>query len=203
MPPFFDPGPIDHPAIPVFVAGVNPKMCRLAGSMADGLHAHPFHSRRYLSDVVVPAVAEGATREGRDRREIEVSSTVLVATGRDQCELDMAVEEVRQQIAFYASTPGYSRVMELHGWGDAREALSRLAARKRWDDMGECVTDDMVDTFALVCDRQQLPARLLDKYEGLLDRLTLYKPFGAETDTSFWADFARGFDALRAREDDK
>ena len=44
MTPFFNPGPIQHPRIPVFIAGVNPWMCRMAGEVCDGLHVHPFHS---------------------------------------------------------------------------------------------------------------------------------------------------------------
>src|SRR5690606_15652115 len=59
MTPFFDPGPIDHPQIPIYTAGVNERMCRLAGEISDGFHAHPFHTRRYLSDVVIPAIEDG------------------------------------------------------------------------------------------------------------------------------------------------
>ena len=48
MTPFFNPGPIEHPNVPIFIAGTNPFLCRLAGELADGLHVHPFHSVKYI-----------------------------------------------------------------------------------------------------------------------------------------------------------
>src|SRR5262245_48160343 len=42
MTPFFNPGPIAHPRVPVYLAGVNEHMCRVAGEVGDGLHVHPF-----------------------------------------------------------------------------------------------------------------------------------------------------------------
>ena len=68
MTPFFDPGPIDHPQIPVYLAGVGAGMTRLAGEVADGLIVHPMHSRAYLADVVLPAGGgrpAGASRSPR------------------------------------------------------------------------------------------------------------------------------------------
>src|SRR3990172_4242192 len=44
MTPFFNPGPISHPAIPIFIAGVNTGLARLAGSLCQGYHVHPYHS---------------------------------------------------------------------------------------------------------------------------------------------------------------
>jgi alkanesulfonate monooxygenase SsuD/methylene tetrahydromethanopterin reductase-like flavin-dependent oxidoreductase (luciferase family) len=57
MSPFFNPGPIEHPSIPVYIAGVNPALCRLAGEWADGFVAHPYHSAEYLRQVVRPEIA--------------------------------------------------------------------------------------------------------------------------------------------------
>ncbi len=67
MTPFFNPGPIDHPRIPVYLAAVNPYMCRLAGELGDGIHIHSFHSARYLREVIHPAVAEGRRASGARR----------------------------------------------------------------------------------------------------------------------------------------
>jgi probable F420-dependent oxidoreductase len=75
MTPFFNPGPIDHPDIPIYLAGVNTALCRVAGEIADGLHAHPYHSERYLREAVEPAVAAGASRAGRSRADIRISVT--------------------------------------------------------------------------------------------------------------------------------
>jgi probable F420-dependent oxidoreductase len=56
------PGPMPYPEIPIYLAAVRPWMLRAAGEVADGIHVHPFHSRRYLDEVIVPSVAQGARR---------------------------------------------------------------------------------------------------------------------------------------------
>jgi probable F420-dependent oxidoreductase len=187
MAPFFDPGPHDYPAIPIYTAGVNLRMCRLAGEVSDGFHVHPFHTRRYLQEVILPAIAEGATSTGRALSDVDVSSAIFVAAGDDQAELDTAIAFVRQQVSFYASTPSYAPVMDLHGWSDVREELSRLAVRKRWDEMAALVTDEMVAEFAIICTWNELPGRIDKKYGSLLDRVTLYQPFDPRQDQERWA----------------
>jgi probable F420-dependent oxidoreductase len=193
MAPFFDPGPHDYPEIPIYTAGVNLRMCRLAGEVSDGFHVHPFHTRRYLKEVVLNAISEGAAKAGRELSDVDVSCAIFVAAGDTQAEIDAGVGFVRQQVAFYASTPSYARVMDLHGWSAIREELSRLAVRKRWDEMGALVTDEMVSEFAIVCSWSELPQRIREKYEGLLQRVTLYKPFDPAQEQERWAGICAAF----------
>lgn len=177
MSPFFNPGPIPHPHIPIYVAGVNRGMCRLAGELCDGFHVHPFHSVRYLREVTLPTIEEGLRISGRRRGEMELVSSILVIPSDTEAEREEASHLVRQQIAFYASTPSYAPVMELHGWGDTRERLSRLAAKGRWGEMPSLVTDEMLDVFALSGTWEDLPGLIMTRYEGLLDRVMYYLPF--------------------------
>lgn len=193
MAPFFDPGPHDFPHIPIYTAGVNLRMCRLAGEVSDGFHVHPFHTRRYLREVVLPTIAEGAASAGRGLSGIDISSAIFVAAGDSQAEIDAAVQFVRQQVAFYASTPSYAPVMDLHGWSDTREKLSRLAVRKRWDEMGALISDEMAAEFAIICSWSELPGKIREKYEGILDRVTLYKPFDPTQDQERWASICAAF----------
>ena len=180
MTPFFNPGPIEHPQIPIYIAGVNPGLARLAGECADGFHAHPFHSRRYLSEVVQPGIAQGAVRAGRDRAQIKIATTAFVVT-RPEDELF-----VRAQIAFYASTPSYRAVMSLHGWDETAEKLRGLAARGEWSEMPGLISDEMLQTFAVVADRADLPAALSERYQGVADHLALYLPFIPGERDDFW-----------------
>ena len=177
MSPFFNPGPIPHPHIPIYVAGVNRGMCRLAGELCDGFHVHPFHSVRYLREVTLPTIEEGLRISGRRRGEMELVSSILVIPSDTEAEREEASHLVRQQIAFYASTPSYAPVMELHGWGDTRERLSRLAAKGRWGEMPSLITDEMLDVFALRGTWENLPGLIMTRYEGLLDRVMYYLPF--------------------------
>jgi probable F420-dependent oxidoreductase len=98
MSPVFDPGPIDHPDIPIYLAGVGAGMTRLAGEVGDGLIVHPLHSRSYLSDVVIPAVTDGARAVGRDPGDVTIAASVIVATNEEE------IAEARRTIGFYAST---------------------------------------------------------------------------------------------------
>lgn len=171
MSPFFNPGPIDHPQIPIYIAGVNEGLAKLAGEVCEGFHVHPFHSQRYLKEVILPAIEKGLDQEGRKREEIAVSATAFVATSPDEEAF------ARTQIAFYASTPSYRAVMALYGWMDIAERLSAHAARGEWEQMPALVTDDMLHEFCLVAKEEDLAAALKDRYAGLADRVALYATF--------------------------
>jgi probable F420-dependent oxidoreductase len=189
MSPFFDPGPIPHPAIPISIAGVNLGLCRLAGETADGFHVHPYHSVRYLKEVVRPAIAEGAARTGRPAEAVRVIVSAFAVTEPEQADF------VRSQIAFYASTPSYRPVMALHGWGETADELQALARRGEWGAMGARIAPEMLETFAVVVPPEELGAALAERYRGLAHRLSLYLPFTPGVQDEFWNRFlseARG-----------
>jgi probable F420-dependent oxidoreductase len=176
MTPFFTPPPFEG-AIPIYLAAVNPAMCRLAGEIADGLHVHPFHTPAYLREVILPAVAHGLRRGGREREALTVAVGVIIVPE----ERDAAARlEARRAIAFYGSTPSYRRVLAHHGWEDVGERLSRLAAAGRWEEMPVLISDEILETFAVVGDPGTIGARLRDRYADLADRLTPYRPFAPE-----------------------
>lgn len=187
MSPFFDPGPIEHPEIPIFLAGVNTGLAALAGEIAQGFHVHPFHTRRYLAEVLRPAIAGGARKAGRAVEDCAVSVTAFVAADEQERAF------VREQIAFYASTPSYLPVLALHGLEDLGEALSGLASRQRWAEMPALIDDTILDAVAVVASPADLPAALLERYRGLADRLTLYRPFRPEEQDGFWERLAAAF----------
>ena len=131
MTPFFNPGPIAHPKMPIYIAGVNPYMCRIAGEVCDGLHVHPFHSPKYLREYVHPAVEEGLRDSGRKRADFTYTTASFVVVG-DTATSRAGQESpaVKQQIAFYASTRTYEPVLEAHGWQDLTPALHREIGRR-------------------------------------------------------------------------
>jgi len=180
MTPFFSPGPIGAPRVPIFIAGVNTHLCRLAGELADGFHVHPLHTVKYLRELVLPAIEAGAAKSGRTRGEVQLAGSVFVIRS------DAEREAVRQQVAFYASTPSYRSVLGCHGWQDAGERLSRLAARGCWGDMPREVSDEMLEAFAVQAPPADLAGQLLQRYAGLLDRITLYTPFTPGEQEDMW-----------------
>jgi len=180
MSPFFNAGAIEHPNIPIYIAGVNTGLAKLAGELCEGFHAHPFHSVRYLQEVILPAIEEGAIKERRKRKEISVSVTAFVASTPE--EMNFA----RAQIAFYASTPSYRAVMALHGWSDVAEKLSTHAAKGEWAEMPMLISDEMLGEFCLIAEEDKLADELKKRYDGIADRLTLYIPFVPGERDEWW-----------------
>ncbi len=180
MSPFFNPGPIKNPTIPIYIAGVNTGLARLAGEIADGFLVHPFHSPQYLNEALLPAIEQGAARRERAWGDISVSATAFVVTSPEEETF------VRAQIAFYASTPSYRRVMALHGWEQTAEQLSALAARGEWVEMTSLIDDPMLETFAVIANASGLADALSSRYAGLVDRIALYKPFVPGEQDNFW-----------------
>ncbi|MEO0564005.1 MAG: TIGR03617 family F420-dependent LLM class oxidoreductase, partial [Chloroflexota bacterium] len=114
MTPFFNPGPIRVPEIPVYIAGVNEVLCRTAGEVANGFHVHPFHTAKYLRDFILPHIEAGAVSANRMLSDVERYCAVFVVTGADEAERKNNAIPVKSQIAFYASTPSYRAVMDMH-----------------------------------------------------------------------------------------
>ena len=186
MTPFFNPGPIDHPEIPVYIAGVNTRLARLAGELCDGFHVHPFHSPEYLRRTVKPAIAEGASEAGRSAEDVELATSVFVVSGGDEREISEAREAARSQISFYASTPTYRTVLEAHGWEEVGQRLGLLAREKKWREMPELVTDEMLGAFVVEAAPEELGPALEERYGELIDRVALYVPLVPGQRDDFW-----------------
>ena len=188
MSPFFNPGPIEHPEIPIYIAGVNQGLARLAGELCDGFHVHPFHTRSYLREVLLPAISEGAAKNGRQRGDVTLATSVFAATTPGEREF------CRQQVSFYASTPSYRPVLEHHGWLEVGEKLSALAARGQWTEMPALVSDEILAEFCTeAANPAELASVLQERYNGLADRMTLYLPFKPGEKDTFWAELAQQF----------
>jgi len=181
MSPFFNPGPIEHPDIPIYIAGVNTGLAKLAGELCQGFHVHPFHTPGYLREAILPAILDGVQKGGRAREDVVLATSVFAATSPEEREF------CRQQVSFYASTPSYRPVLEHHGWLEVGEKLSGLAARGQWSEMPVLITDEILNEF---CSQAATPAelaRLLKiRYQGLADRLALYLPYLPGEKDEFW-----------------
>ena len=182
MTPFFNPGPIPHPKIPIYVAGVNAYMCRMAGEVCDGLHVHPFHTAKYLREFVHPAVDEGLKASGRSRKEFAYATACFVIVGDTEQERAANAEAVRQQIAFYASTRTYEPVLAAHGWEGVGPELHRKSLEGDWKGMAKLITDEMLDAVAVSGTYETIGAKLRERNTGLLDRISLYQSYETAAD---------------------
>jgi probable F420-dependent oxidoreductase len=186
MTPFFNPGPIDHPEIPVYIAGVNTRLARLAGEICNGFHVHPFHSPEYVRRTVIPSIAEGAKQANRDPGQVTLATSVFTISAESEEEAAKQRESVRAQISFYASTPTYHTVLEAHGWEEAGEKLGTMAREKKWREMPALVTDEMLAAFAIEAAPDEIGPALRERYDGLMDRVALYLPFVPGERDEFW-----------------
>ncbi len=193
MTPFFNPGPIKHPKIPIYIAGVNQYMCRLAGEMCDGLHVHPFNSPKYLREFVHPAVEQGLHTSGRKRSDFTFTASVFSVIGDTEQELASARASVKQQLAFYASTRTYEPVLAAHGWQDLTPKLHRKSVEGDWKSMGELITDEMLETYAVTGTYADIAQRIQERYAGLLDRCNLYQPWQPGLDDPRWPALVKQF----------
>lgn len=171
MTDFFDPGPIDDPDIPIYLAGVNEYNVQLAGEVADGLCIHGFNTPKYTEEVLVPLVENGVERGGRSIDDVELVETPFVITGRTEEEMAESRKEVKDQIAFYGSTRTYHDVLEIHGWKDIGMELHELSKQDEWDEMRGLITDEMVDAFAIEAPIDEVADKIRTKYKGNTDRV--------------------------------
>jgi len=193
--PMFNPGPIEHPEIPIYIAGVNPRMCRAAGAVADGFHVHPMHSLSYIREVVQPEIDAGAKAAGREDANLTLYASVFAVTGDSEAERAEAEREVRRQIAFYASTPNYRAFLEHHGFDALGKELSDLMRRGEFAAMPAKVPDALMEEVAVSADFDRLGGLLRRRYEGVLDRVSLYFPVPEGASEARWRGFVTAFRA--------
>jgi probable F420-dependent oxidoreductase len=190
---FFNPGPIDHPEIPVSLAGVNERMARAAGEAFDGFHVHPLHSPGYVRDVVRPALAEGARGAGRDPGDVDLITSVFIVTGQTQAERTEAERAAREQIAFYSSTPSYRRFLEYHGFEALGRELSALARGGRFGEMAAHVPDALLEEIVVAAPAGTLGSTIRERYaDGLVQRVYPYATVPAEDPDGRWAALVSG-----------
>ena len=170
----WSPGPIPTPPPPIYLAAVRPWMLRACGEVADGLHVHPFHSRRFIDEVIGPNVAAGAHAAGRDPAEVRLACPVFTIVGDTEAEREEWRQRARFQIAFYGSTPAYAGVFELHGWHGVSEKLHQLQRAGDVTGMAAQITDEMLDVYAITSTWDDLPRQLVEKYHGIAARLIMY-----------------------------
>jgi probable F420-dependent oxidoreductase len=157
-------------------------MTRVAGEVADGLLVHGFSTERYLREVTVPILESGLAASGRSRADFQLQYPLFVCSGTTDEERETAAAGVRKQIAFYASTPAYRSVLELHGWGELQTELNAMSKQGQWEEMGARIDDDVLDAFAVVAAPDDVADAIIARVGDLVDRISFYTPFRLDQD---------------------
>ena len=188
MTPFFTPdknelGDFGTPK--VFLAGVGPLMTEVAGEVCDGFICHGFTTEKFLREVTIPALERGRAKAGKTLEGFEIVGPSFVVTGNDDEEMEKAAVGTRQQIAFYGSTPAYRGVLEMHGWGGLQDELNTLSKQGEWAKMGTLIDDEILNTFAVVGEPEQVAPELSRRYGDVIQRISFYAPYASDPDR--WA----------------
>jgi len=196
MTPFFTPDRADLAGFGVpkiFLAGVGELMTEVAGEVCDGFLCHGFTTEKYLREVTIPALARGRAKAGKTMEGFEIVGPSFVVTGTNEEQMTAAAAGTRQQIAFYGSTPAYRPVLELHGWGGLQDELNTLSKQGKWVEMGNLIDDEILNTFAVVGEPEQIAPELHRRYGDVIERISFYAPY--KSDPERWRQV---LDALKA-----
>ncbi len=191
MTPFFVPEKHPYGNPKILLAAVGELMTEVAGEVGDGILVHGFSTERYIREVTLPALERGAARAGKSRADLTISYPGFVVTGATEADVAAASQAVRQQIAFYGSTPAYRPVLELHGWGQLQTELNALSKRGEWVKMGELIDDEVLEAFAVVCPIDEVADRVKSRVGDIVDRFSFYTPYRMNPDE--WKTILAGF----------
>jgi probable F420-dependent oxidoreductase len=158
--------------IPIYTAGVGPRMIESAGRVADGLLAHTMCAPRYLDDVARPAVERGAAKTGRDPGDVVIATYALACAAEDA---ELARREAAGMIAFYGTVKSYATVFEHCGFGAEAVAIQEAFAKRDLEAMVGAVSEAMVDEFASAGTPAEVDAKLR-RYDGVVDEVVLSVP---------------------------
>jgi probable F420-dependent oxidoreductase len=172
----WSPGSIDHPDPKVDIAAVNPWMLRMAGEVADGVHVHPIGEPGYLARHVVPSIAAGAARAGRDPGEIAVIVPVTTIVGDTDAEIARARDSARTSLSFYGSTPNYAFIWDEAGFEGTTDRIRARQQAKDLAGMAAEITDEHLAVFCTEASWDALADALIDTYSTSVDRLVFYNP---------------------------
>ena len=170
MTPAFTPEDKEYGAPKVTLAAVGPIMTEVAGEVADGLIIHPFSNEKYIREVTLPAIDRGLAKSGRSRENFEIAYTPFIVSGKDEETFEKAKLEAKNRIAFYGSTPAYKNVLAVHGWGDLQFELNKLSKEGKWAEMGEMITDEILNVMGVMGEPSGIVAEIQSRYGDFTDR---------------------------------
>ena len=170
MTPFFTPTNIEYGAPKIYLAAVGPMMAEVAGEVADGLLVHGFTTQAYLENVTLPALERGFAKAGKTHADFEISYPVFSILGRDEKEIAVQTKKMREQVAFYGSTPAYKPVLDSIGVGDLQPELNAMSKQGRWEEMGELIDDGVLEKFAVQGDVTEVAKQIKSRYGHIADR---------------------------------
>jgi alkanesulfonate monooxygenase SsuD/methylene tetrahydromethanopterin reductase-like flavin-dependent oxidoreductase (luciferase family) len=165
-------------AVPIYTAGVNPRMVEVAGRTGDGFIGHPIATCNYLSRIASPAIVKGAEKSGRVHTVVQRLTQVITAIDDD---VAAARRRAALQVAFYSTVRTYEVIFAAHGFEEERQAIQKAFLNKDREGMVSATSDRMLSEMA-VFGSQASVLEQLERYTDVADELILYPPhYGVST----------------------
>lgn len=176
MPATFKPDNVAGPRPRIVLSATGPLMTKVAAEIADGMIMHPFSSEKYMREVTIPAIEAGLLASGRTLADFSLDYAPMLATAMDEEGMNGAIAAVRDRIAFYGCTVAYKPVLDIHGWGDLQDELIALNRQHRQSEMADLISDEMVQTIAIIGTPEEVVVTMKERFGGLIDRTGFSAP---------------------------
>jgi probable F420-dependent oxidoreductase len=173
MPATFTPDDVSGARPRIVLSATGPQMTRVAAEVADGMIMHPFSSEKFMREVTLPAIERGLAISGRTLSDFALDYAPMIATGRSDEAMAKAIDVARGRIAFYGCTVAYKPVLDIHGWGDLQDELIALNRQHRPAEMAGLISDEMLQTIAIVCTPEQVVDTMKTRFGGVIARTGL------------------------------
>lgn len=146
--------------IPIYLPAVFEKAVQTAGELTDGLLAHPLWADAWIHNQLESNLKIGLDKAGRDRSDVNVNLQIFVAINDDKQE---AINDCRQNIAWYSQSPQYLRYFEAIGFGKEAAGIQEAFARDDFEAMYAACSDQMVEAIALVGSKDEVLKRFASR----------------------------------------
>ncbi len=141
--------------------------------------------------MILPAIAQGAAKSGRDIADVDVVGSPFLALAADEEGLEKAKAALKQHIAFYASTRSYHAVLKYHDWEDLGMRLHELSVQGKWTELPKQISDDMLLEWAVVATYDEFAGRLKQQAKGAYTSVLLDLPRALREDEDRVADIVK------------
>jgi probable F420-dependent oxidoreductase len=173
MIPYYNPGPLETGFPEIHLAAINKFMCRLCGELADGhLPGDPI-TWKWHEEVMLPNIEIGLERSGRTMKDLDLGGYGFIGCANTNEGLDRIATGLKERVALYASTPEYAEMLEMHGWDVGVGDFIELSRQNKWKEMGNLVSDKMLEAYSVVAKPEDLPAALNKRYGGKVNRIQI------------------------------
>jgi probable F420-dependent oxidoreductase len=158
--------------IPIYLAGLKPKMLQMAGEIAEGTLGF-LYTPRFVREHVRPNIAIGARKAGRDADDVDIAALVLCSVHQDR---QQALRLARINVGMYVAYPVGATVVEFMGLQEDRNALLQALMAQGPSALEHTTSDALVRAFS-ICGTPDEAREQLAAFDGLLPHIVLHTPY--------------------------